>query len=295
MTTKRRDEVLVGLLLLAAIVIGLGGTIWIARGGLSKGYPMYARFPWGAGLKQGQPVLLAGVQVGFVDRVQLIPDGTITVTMQVQDQYRIPLGTTATVEANGIFGDQLIALTPELGVEGRMAPGDTIRTGEASHGVADLLEKGDSIAVNIRELTTETRAQFVDGGGVKEIRQTVSELTKLVAQLSAVTAEQSRQLTLTQSQLRKTLAAVDSAKVDSTLVNLRATSASFEKLSRDLQATNRDVQGLVTKVANGEGTAGKLMNDPTVYARVDTLLARMDSLMLDIRKNPRKYVNLKIF
>lgn len=295
MTTKRRDEVLVGLLLLVAIVIGLGGTIWIARGGLSKGYPMYARFPWGAGLKQGQPVLLAGVQVGFVDRVELIPDGTITVTMQVQDQYRIPLGTTATVEANGIFGDQLIALTPELGVDGKMAPGDTIRTGAASHGVADLLEKGDSIAVNIRELTSETRTQFVEGGGVKDIRQTVADLTKLVAQLSAVTAEQSRQLTMTQTQLRKTLAAVDSAKVDSTIVNLRATSASFEQLSRDLQATNRDVQGLVTKVSNGEGTAGKLLNDPAVYARVDTLLARMDSLMIDIRKNPRRYVNLRIF
>jgi len=123
----------------------------------------------------------------------------------------------------------------------------------------------------------------------------VADLTKLVAQLSAVTAEQSRQLTMTQTQLRKTLSSVDSAKVDSTLVNLRATSASFEKLSRDLQATNAEVQGLVTKVSSGPGTAGKLMNDPAVYARVDTLLARMDSLMIDIRKNPRKYINLKIF
>src|SRR5512140_1362895 len=110
MTTKRRDEVLVGLLLMAAIAIGLGGTIWIARGGLSKGYSMYSRFPWGAGLKPGQPVLLAGVQVGFVDQVKLIPDGTITVTFQVQNEFQIPEGTTAAVEPNGIFGDQLIAL-----------------------------------------------------------------------------------------------------------------------------------------------------------------------------------------
>lgn len=295
MTTKRRDELLVGLLLLAAIVLGLGGTIWIARGGLSKGYPMYARFPWGAGLKQGQPVLLAGVQVGFVDRVELIPDGTITVTLQVQEQYRIPTGTTASVEANGIFGDQLIALTPVKGNTGKLAEGDTIPTGVGSPGVAALLSKGDSIALNVRSLTDEARTQFVEGGGVKDVRQTVADLTKLVAQLSAVTAEQSRQLTMTQAQLRRTLSSVDSAKVDSTLVNLRATSASFEKLSRDLQETNREVQGLVTKVSNGPGTAGRFMNDPTVYARVDTLLARMDSLVADIQRNPRKYINLKIF
>ena len=295
MTTKRRDEVLVGLLLMVALALALGGTIWIARGGLAKGYTMHARFPWGAGLKQGQPVLLAGVQVGFVEKVELIPDGTLDVTLQVQDQYRIPSGTTASVEANGIFGDMLIALTPVKGVDGKMAVGDTIPTGAGSPGVGQLLEKGDSIALNLRALSDEARRQFVDSGGVREVRRTVADLTKLVAQLSAVAAEQSRQLTLTQSQLRKTLSSVDSAKVDSTLVNLRATSASFEQLSRDFRETNTQVQSLVQKVNNGPGTAGKLMNDPAVYARMDTLLARLDSLAIDVRKNPRKYINLKIF
>ena len=65
MTTKRRDELLVGLLLLVAVVLGIGGTIWIARGGLASGYPMFTRFKWGSGLKQGQPVLLAGVLLKF--------------------------------------------------------------------------------------------------------------------------------------------------------------------------------------------------------------------------------------
>lgn len=295
MTTKRRDELLVGLLLFAAIALGLGGTIWIARGGLAKGYPMYARFPWGAGLKQGQPVLLAGVQVGFVQQVDLIPDGTLGVKLQIQNQYKIPQGTTASVEANGIFGDMLIALQPVKGVTGKMEAGDTIPTGAGSPGVGQLLEKGDSIAINVRSLTDEARAQFVEGGGLKDVRKTVTDLTKLVAQLSQISAEQSRQLTLTQAQLRKTLSSVDSAKVDSTIVNLRATSASFEKLSRELQQTNADVRGLVTKVNSGNGTAGKLMNDPAVYARVDTLLKRMDSLVIDLKANPRKYINLKIF
>jgi phospholipid/cholesterol/gamma-HCH transport system substrate-binding protein len=130
---------------------------------------------------------------------------------------------------------------------------------------------------------------------VREVRQTIADLTKLVAQLSSVTAEQSRQLSLTQQQVRKTLSSVDSAKVDSTLVNLRATSASFEQLSREFRETNTRVQGLVEKVSNGPGTAGRLMNDPAVYARMDSLLLRLDELAVDIRKNPRKYINLKIF
>ncbi len=295
MTTKRRDELLVGLLLLVAVVLGVGGTIWIARGGLTSGYAMFARFQWGAGLKQGQPVLLAGVQIGYVDQVNLIPDGTITVRLQMQSQYKVPSGTTATVQANGIFGDQLIALTPVIGRQGYMAEGDTIPTGVGSPSVPELLSKGDSIALNIRALSDEARTQFVEGGGMKDVRQTVADLTKLVAQLSAVTAEQSKQLTLTQQTVRRTLASVDSTKVDSTVKNLQATSAQLEQLTRDFKQTNVQVQGVLDKVSTGSGTAAKLLNDPAVYARLDTLLLRVDSLVMDLKKNPKKYINLKIF
>jgi len=295
MTTKRRDELLVGLLLLVAVVLGIGGTIWIARGGLASGYPMFTRFKWGAGLKQGQPVLLAGVQVGYVAKVDLIPDGTIAVTLKLQSQYKVPAGTTATVQANGIFGDQLIALTPIIGRQGYMSAGDTIPTGVASPGVPELLGKGDSIALNLRALTDEARTQFVAGGGVKDVRQTVADLTRLVAQLSAVTAEQSKQLTLTQQTVRRTLASVDSAKVDSAVKNLQATSAQIEQLTRDFKQTNAQVQGVLDKVNNGTGTAAKMLNDPAVYARLDTLLLRVDSLVMDLKKNPKKYINLRIF
>lgn len=292
---KRRDEVLVGLLLLVAVITALGGTIWIARGGLKSGYPMYARFPWGAGLKQGQPVLLAGVTVGVVDRVELIPDGTLGVTMKLQSQYKVPQGTTATVQANGIFGDQLIALTPVRATTATLPEGDTIPTGVSAPGIPALLSKGDSIAVNALALSTSVRTAFVDSGGIEEIRATISQLSRLVAQISTVTAEQSRQLSATQATVRRTLASIDSAKVDSTVRNLRTASANLEQLSREVTATNAKVQAVVDKVSNGNGTAARLLNDDALYARVDGLLRRVDSLVIDIKANPRRYINLRIF
>ena len=292
---KRRDEVLVGLLLAGAVVLGLGGTIWIARGGLARNYAMFARFPWGAGLKQGQPVLLAGVQIGFVDRVELDPNGTIVVGIKVQQQYRVPKGSTATVQANGIFGDQLIAIKPVLGEKSFMPQGDTIPTGKGSPGPAELLTKGDSIAADVSALTAKARAEFVDGGGLQDVRSTITQLTKLVAQMSSVMAEQSKQLTRTQDALRSTIASIDTAKVDSTLTNVRAISASLEQLSRELKQTNTQVQSVITKANSGDGTVGKLLNDDALYRRFDTVLLRMDSLMADIKANPRKYINLKIF
>ena len=70
---KRKDEVIVGIFVTVAVAIGVTGTLYLARRGFTKSYPMYARFDWGQNLKVGQPVYLAGVQVGYV-RVGFSPN-----------------------------------------------------------------------------------------------------------------------------------------------------------------------------------------------------------------------------
>ncbi len=292
---KRRDEVLVGLMLIITVVVGVAGTVWLARGGLTSGYPMYALFPWGAGLKNGQPVLLAGVNIGFVSKVELIPDGTLLVTLAVNEEYKIPEGTTAAVEPNGIFGDQLIALSPQLRVTTYLAQGDTIPTGEGTPTTGDVLTKADSIAAEVEAIATSVRSEFVTGGGIAELRKATGELTALIAQLTSVAADQSRELTKTQAQLRSTLAAVDSTVVDSTLRAFRTTSANLAQLSADFEQTRAQLGSILTKVDSGNGTAGRLLNDPTIYARVDSLLLRLDALVLDVKTNPRRYINLRVF
>ncbi len=293
---KRRDEVSVGALFIITILLGLGGTLWIARGGLSRNYLMYAKFPWGAGLKVGQPVLLAGVNIGFVNTVDLDPNGTLLVKMSIKKDYRIPINTTATVAVNGIFGDQLIALTPVRATTQSMPENDTIPTGISAPGISALVAKGDSITKNINVLTSSLRSQFVDSGGIQEIRGLVKDMSKLMAQVANVAAHQDKELTATQAQVRKLMTIVDSSKIDSTLVNIRSASANLEKLSRNIDSTRLAVNSLITKVSNGDGSVAKLLNDKgETYGRLNTILASLDSLVADIKKNPKKYINLRIF
>ena len=87
---KRRDEVLVGVLMTVGLAIAIIGTIWLSRGGVSQGYPLYARFDWGSGLKQGQQVQLGGVSIGYVDEVDLdMQGGTILVTRGLTRRSRL--------------------------------------------------------------------------------------------------------------------------------------------------------------------------------------------------------------
>ena len=76
---KRRDEVSVGILITVGIIVLVLGTLWLVRGRLKPGYQLYTRFEWGQNLKQGQPVQLAGVSVGYIGDVNLGRSGYIDV------------------------------------------------------------------------------------------------------------------------------------------------------------------------------------------------------------------------
>ena len=299
---KKRDDVLVGIVMALAVIIAIVGSLWLARGGLSKGYALYAKFPWSSGLKQGQPVLLAGVNVGYVDEVELRQDGTVLTTFRVGKQYKVPQGTTATVIPNGIFGDMAIALTPKAPNSRSVPPNDTIAVGPSSPGIAQLTTKADSIATSVNAITTALQKELVAAGGVADLRralgssnQLVANMNRLMSEFSVIAAEQNRQLIATQASFRRATSGVDSAKIDSTLANFRSASANLTVLTSDFKATSAKLDSIVTKVNSGTGTVGLAMNDPGAYNDIRSLLQHMDSILVDVKRNPRRYINLKVF
>ncbi len=299
---KKRDDVLVGIVMALAIIVAIVGSLWLARGGLSKGYALYAKFPWSSGLKQGQPVLLAGVNVGYVDEVELRQDGTVLTTFRVGKQYKVPQGTVATVVANGIFGDMAIALTPRKPNPLSIPANDTVPVGPSGPGIAGLTSKADSIATSVNAITTAFQRDLIASGGVADLRKTLASsnqmvlnMNRLVSEFSVIAAEQNRQLSATQASFRRATSGVDSAKIDSTLSNVRAASANMATLTADFRQTSMKLDSIINKVNTGPGTVGLALNDPGAYNDIRSLIAHMDSIMVDLKRNPRRYINLKIF
>jgi phospholipid/cholesterol/gamma-HCH transport system substrate-binding protein len=299
---KKRDDVLVGIVMAVAMIIVIAGSLWLARGGLSKGYALYAKFPWSAGLKQGQPVLLAGVNVGYVDEVELRQDGTVLTTFRVGKSYKVPQGTVATVVPNGIFGDMAVALTPKAPNTASIPANDTVPVGPSSPGIAQLTGKADSIATSVNAITSAFEDELVGQGGATDLRralatsnQLMANMNRLVSQFSVISAEQNRQLTATQASLRRATSGVDSAKIDSTLVNLRSASANLATLSEDFRQTSQRLDSMILKMNSGTGSVGMALNDPGAYNDLRGVLQRMDSLLADVKRDPRRYINLRVF
>jgi phospholipid/cholesterol/gamma-HCH transport system substrate-binding protein len=233
--------------------------------------------------------------VGFVDNVDLRPDGELVVGFRIQDKYQVPLGSTATIVPNGFFGDVAIALTPERPNPQSHEPGDTVPTGIGTAGLQVLASRADSLSQTAQVILSGARSQLVDSGGLRELRQMLAASNRLAAQLSAVVATQSRQLEMTIATVRSRAAAIDSAKIDSTVTALQSASTNFADVSSELKTTSARLNALVAKIDSGQGTASRLLNDDQLYTNMVALSARIDSLFIDFKRNPKRYINFSIF
>jgi phospholipid/cholesterol/gamma-HCH transport system substrate-binding protein len=292
---RTRDNVLVGVVLTIGLVALLIGTVYLARGGLESGYPLYLRLPWGAGIKQGQTVYLSGAEVGFVGDVDLRRDGTLIVTLRIDKHFHVPDGTTATVEPNGFFGDVDVALRPARPTRSSIAPGDTIPAGKPGPNLSDLMIRADSASGRLGDVARAVQVELVQGGGIADLRKTLEGTDNLVAQLSKIATEQSQQLTVAMHSLNRAAGAVDSASIDSTVKNLKATSANMAEMTKSLEHATTRLDAILAKVDTGSGTTGKLVNDPTLYNDLHAVLTRLDSLTTDLQHNPKRYINVHVF
>jgi phospholipid/cholesterol/gamma-HCH transport system substrate-binding protein len=272
------------------------------RGGLSSGYQLYSKFAWGQNLKPGQPLLLAGVSVGAVADVQLRDDGYLDVFLRVNNDVKVPKNAKASVKPIGIFGDAAIALTPTGPSKVYYAPGDTVPVGPGETDIQAIENKVDSIAGTVNVMVKTLNAELVASGGLRDIRRSMANAATLSAnaaqlsiQLTAIAAEQNRNLTATMASFRRAAGAVDSAKIDSTMRNFQTSSASLTRIAENLDATSKRADNLVAGIERGDGNAGRLLKDTLLYRDLRGLVTQADSVLADLKANPKKYINLRIF
>ena len=90
-------------------------------------------------------------------------------------------------------------------------------------------------------------------------------------------------------------------------VYLTRTMANFNKVSDDIAASNikqtlenankavADLQATITKVNNGQGSLGLLLNDDKMYNNLKDASANLNQLIIDLKANPKRYVHFSVF
>ncbi|MCC6849528.1 MAG: outer membrane lipid asymmetry maintenance protein MlaD [Deltaproteobacteria bacterium] len=119
--------VLAGLGAMAYLSINVGGLSYSGPGGLT----LYASFDQTGGLKVRAPVVIAGVKVGQISKIELADDYRARATLDLDPKLALPTDTTASIQTAGLLGDRYVAL--QLGGEEQMLkPGDDITFTESA-------------------------------------------------------------------------------------------------------------------------------------------------------------------
>jgi phospholipid/cholesterol/gamma-HCH transport system substrate-binding protein len=242
----------------------------------------------GGGLKRSDPVQLQGVMVGNVRDVRLNPTGGVLVGLRLDNGLALPTDTRAVVRGD-VFGAHVVDLLPGSAML-RLSAGDTIRGGsspELSQIATDLSSRVESVLLSADALLSPQ--------AVRDVHATASVLPAGAQELRAAFAE----LALASASLRRTAERVEGtdtgARLNSTMGEVEASARALTAAAGRMEESLGSFASVLSKIDNGNGTLGRLVNDTTMYSEMNQALREMRALATDIRERPSRYITVRIF
>jgi ABC-type transporter Mla subunit MlaD len=299
---KISNELKVALTILAAVVFGfIGYRIMSDLPLLRQSKVIHSHFSKTDGLSPGNYIYINGVKVGSVKKLQLAGSDSVSVTMSFDLEVEIPQNSVAYLESSGLLNEKAIVV--ERGDSRQMLQyGDKIEGVYRGGMMETLKQEGEQLSEDVSESfgkLNELLAQLnnvVDKENQGKVDSVLKNVQSTTQNIASLFERKKTELEASVDHAKNFLANVDTvsmrnkSRVDSVMTGLDTTLNKLETLSGDLQQTNMQLNQILTKINDGEGSLGKLVNDSTLYNNLESMSAEMDKLIKNINENPRKYL-----
>lgn len=255
----------------------------------------YVQFSDITGLSSSSPVYADGFKVGVVK--DIIYDYTHTegskVLIGVDKQLRIPQGSSAEIVSD-MLGNVKVNLLLANNPREKVAPGGLIK-GMINDGamgkLQDMVPAVEKMLPKLDSIMTSQNAILADPA----IRQSLHNVQTITDNLTTSTA----QFNTLMAGLNKNVPGM-MAKANNVLDNTETLTANLAAVDvastmRQVDQTIANVQQLTAKLNSKEGSLGLLMNDTQLYDNLNSTMRNADSLVIDLRQHPKRYVHFSVF
>jgi len=257
------------------------------------------------GLIESGVVILNGYKVGNVGKINFDKDnaGRIVVQIKLEEKVQLPKNTVLLIKSSSIVsGIKDIKIILGNG-PGYHTPGDTL-IGAVESELSDIIEPLKNklgIVLTRLDSTLASVNNVLDETTQKQLKSAIADLSETTAGLSASLAPGGNldksfdNLASVTGNLR-----TNNENITQTLQHLSDISDSLQKA--DIKAfvekadqTFEKLDALFAMIKAGEGTAGQLVTNDSLYRNLNSALGSLDSLLVDLKQHPKRYVHFSVF
>lgn len=298
---NREREILLGAVVFFAAVILVIGTVWLSEryAGAAGGYRIHVRFDRVPGLQVGNPVTFRGVRVGKVLSI-FLDGGRPIVALGFSEVADLPVDSRFLLKSDGLLGGQMIEV--QLGQSEQYLADGAVVNGISDAGIGAIVAQGEQTIETLRgaidSIASADNLAHLNGM-LARVDTTTRHLNRLLGdpQLDEMIDSLARATGDARGLMRDnrknlTLAVTD---LTATLATLARVSAQMETTTVALQKTFANLDTISAQIRDGRGTVGRLVHDDAVYEHLDRTLTSVDSLVADIRRNPKRYFSFSVF
>ncbi len=292
-----KQEVSVGLLVIAALIVFVVGTMWLAGTPLGGGNrtDVDIQFDDVSGLTVGDPVLVSGYNVGRVSEVDFRSVGQIVVTIELREDLAPHADATASVGALDFLGAMKINYKP--GTAPTMLGEADVLIGSQEAGLTDgipeLKDQASSVMMGLQEFVTPETADNLNAT-LMSIQRALDRMAGLIDGPGSGSS-----LTGTMDAMQSVALRIDSIlanpAIDESVNRLDDVMESLQEMTEGLVGTTNSLNTLIAKLENGEGSIGMALNDSTLHHDAHELLVAITELVDDMKERPGRYFHLKVF
>jgi len=288
---NKSKELLIGTFVCLILIVSYWGVNFLKGENLfSDKRFFYAVYDNVNGLTISRPVTVNGFKVGQVSSIKFNTQNkaNLIVQISIEEDFEFSKKSILEIYDSDIMGSKSLQL--------KIINGD------------DLADSGDTLIGAIATgLTSEMSEQF---GSVKVgLDQLIISFDKVLKEVKDLSNTANRILLENENKLSTSLHNVESISsvidlqaknINNTIDNLSQFSSSLNEiditsLSSTISIISKDIELLLNKINNGNGSASKLLNEDSLYLEISNTIKDLDLLINDIKENPKKYINVSIW
>ncbi|MFA7056826.1 MAG: MlaD family protein [Candidatus Cloacimonadales bacterium] len=294
---RRSIEIKVGLFVIIGIVLLIVGVVFlqdIIYSGNRK--EITIKFPTTDGLDPGDKVKVNGIAIGKITDIKLVQDGVMVKTLIQLPEFSLQEDSEFVASESGLMGGHHLEIIP--GKSDQALDFSKVQSGRTGSSIFGMIDEAKNLVVDL-----STTVQYLNDNLdiIDSTKALITNSDQAVQNLNSMVQDNSQRVQAIMVSLHKSTKSLEAiftkhqSNIDTTLTNLPEVVTNLNANLDELKLFVVKLNTIFATYQDSDNTIKRLIEEKNLYEKLNKTIDNADSLLEDIKQNPKKYINLKVF